>query len=157
MDVQILKLLAEHYEKQDLLSSLTEQDFIHGYGYSEIHCIDAIGLLDKPNVTKIAMHLKMTRGAASKITKKLLVKHAIEKYVLEGNKKEVYFRLTTEGEKLFQEHRCRHELWEKRDTVFFSRYSREELSKICVFFADFNAYLGEQIEQLSKEKREYKC
>ena len=152
MDKRIIELLAEHLEKQDLLSKLTEKEFLHGYGYSEIHCIDAIGRLDLPNVTKIASYLKMTRGAISKITKKQISEGLIESYSLEDNKKEIYFRLTMEGKKLFDEHEQRHEIWEKRDSYFFSKYSPEKLAEICAFFEEFNAYLGEQIELLSKDK-----
>ena len=105
MNFPILALLAEHLEKQDLLSKLTEKEFLHGHGYSEIHCIDAIGTLDKPNVTNIANRLNMTRGAISRMSKKLKAKELIESYFLENNKKEVYFRLTDKGEKLFNEHK----------------------------------------------------
>lgn len=52
MRYPILDLLSEHLEKQDLFSKLIEKEFLHGYGYSEIHFIDAIGTLDAPNVTK---------------------------------------------------------------------------------------------------------
>jgi len=153
MDYPILALLAEHLEKQDLLSKLTEREFLHGYGYSEIHCIDAIETLVKPNVTKIANHLKMTRGAISRMARKQIDQGLVESYSLEDNKKEIYFRLTNMGEKLFNEHKKRHEIWAKRDSEFFNKYSEYELSEICTFFKEFNAYLGEQIKLLSKEKR----
>lgn len=153
MNDKILELLAEHLEKQDLLSKLTEKEFLHGYGYSEIHFIDAIGVLNAPNVTKIANHLKVTRGAVSRMAKKQIAQNLIESYSLEDNKKEIYFRLTKNGEKLFNEHQQRHELWKQRDSEFFSKYSEERLCEIYTFFKDFNVYLGEQIELISKEKR----
>lgn len=153
MDYPILALLAEHLEKQDTLSKLTEKEFLHGYGYSEIHCIDAIGTLDMPNVTKIANRLKMTRGAISRMAKKQISQGLVESYSLEGNKKEIYFRLTKKGEELFNEHKQRHKMWEKRDSEFFNKYSEDKLSEICTFFEEFNGYLGEQIKILSEEKR----
>ena len=55
----ILDLFTELYEKQDILSKLTQSSSLQGYGYSVIHCLDAIGILDGPNITKIAEHLKM--------------------------------------------------------------------------------------------------
>lgn len=61
--------LVELYEKQDMLNKLTSKEFIQSYGYSEIHCIDLIGKLEKPNVTKISSKLSMTRSAISKIVK----------------------------------------------------------------------------------------
>ena len=42
----ILDLFTELYEKQDILSKLTQSSSLQGYGYSVIHCLDAIGILD---------------------------------------------------------------------------------------------------------------
>ena len=59
----LLKELALMLERQDMLSKLTEGKCLDEYGYSETHCIDYIGRLELPNVTKIAEHMGMTRGA----------------------------------------------------------------------------------------------
>lgn len=136
-------------ERQDMLSQLTENQCLNEYGYSETHCIDFIGRLELPNVTKIAEHMRMTRGAISKMTKKLLAKGMIEKYTLETNKKEIYFRLTEQGKLVFEEHAKRHRLWEKRDMEFLARYPKEEIATVYTFMQEFNAYLEEQIQQLA--------
>ena len=140
----LLKELALMLERQDMLSKLTDE-----YGYSETHCIDYIGRLELPNVTKIAEHMGMTRGAISKMTKKLLAKGLIEKYTLESNKKEVYFKLTDLGKMLFEEHAKRHKRWEKRDMEFLSHYSTEDVKTVYQFMKEFNHYLEGQIEELS--------
>ena len=145
---QLLSLFAEHLEKQDLLSRLTESEILHGCGYSEIHCIAAIEELDKPNVTRIANRMKMTRGAASKITRRLFAYGLAENYALPENKKEVYFRLTSGGKALYQEHARRHSLWEQRDAAFFSRYSEAELAEIQAFMTSFNNYLETKIQEI---------
>ena len=88
------------------------------------------------------------------MTKKLLAKGLIEKYTLETNKKEVYFKLTECGRVLFQEHEKRHKQWEKRDMQFLSRYSKDETDTILKFMQEFNAYLDEQIEQYITDSRE---
>ena len=147
----LLKEIALMLERQDMLSKLTENVCLDEYGYSETHCIDYIGKLELPNVTKVAEHMQMTRGAISKMTKKLLAKGLIEKYTLENNKKEVYFRLTESGIELFKEHEKRHKLWEKRDMQFLERYSKEEIKIITKFMKEFNVYLEEQIEANTKE------
>lgn len=144
---KLLKEIALMLERQDMLSKLTESQCLDEYGYSETHCIDYIGRLNLPNVTKIAEQMQMTRGAISKMTKKLLTKGLIEKYTLETNKKEVYFRLTDAGRILFKEHEKRHKQWEKRDMKFLSRYSKEETAVILKFMEEFNVYLDGQIEQ----------
>ncbi len=145
----LLKELALMLERQDMLSQLTENQCLDEYGYSETHCIDFIGRLELPNVTKIAEHMRMTRGAISKMTKKLLAKGMIEKYTLETNKKEIYFRLTEQGKLVFEEHAKRHRLWEKRDMEFLARYPKEEIATVYTFMQEFNAYLEEQIQQLA--------
>ncbi len=145
----LLKELALMLERQDMLSQLTENQCLNEYGYSETHCIDFIGRLELPNVTKIAEHMRMTRGAISKMTKKLLAKGMIEKYTLETNKKEIYFRLTEQGKLVFEEHAKRHRLWEKRDMEFLARYPKEEIATVYTFMQEFNAYLEEQIQQLA--------
>lgn len=145
---RLLKELALMLERQDMLSKLTESQCLDEYGYSETHCIDFIGRLELPNVTKVAEHMGMTRGAISKMTKKLLAKGLIERYTLETNKKEIYFRLTDEGRLLFEEHEKRHKRWEKRDMEFLSRYSSQEVDAVCKFMQEFNGYLDEQIKAL---------
>ena len=80
---RLLQEIALMLEHQDMLSKLTESQCLDEYGYSETHCIDNIGRLELPNVTKIAEQMQMTRGAISKMTKKLLAKGLIEKYTLD--------------------------------------------------------------------------
>lgn len=62
----LLSQLVELYEKQNMLNKLTSKEFIQSYGYSEIHCIDLIGKLGKPNVTKISSKLSITRSLCKK-------------------------------------------------------------------------------------------
>ena len=64
------------------------------YTYSEMHCIDNIGQLEYPNVTKISKQMEMTKGGISKIISKLQKKGLIETYNNGENKKEKYFTLT---------------------------------------------------------------
>ena len=142
----LLQEIASMLQRQEMLTKLTENVCLEEYSYSETHCIDYIGKSELPNVTKIAENMQMTRGAISKMTKKLLAKGLIEKYTLESNKKEVYFCLTDSGMELYQEHEKRHKLWEQRDSKFLERYSKEEIDLITKFMKEFNTYLEEQIE-----------
>ena len=151
---ELLKEIALMLERQDMLSKLTENQCLDEYGYSETHCIDYIGRLELPNVTKVAEHMGMTRGAISKMTKKLLAKGLIEKYTLETNKKEVYFKLTDQGRLLFDEHAKRHKRWEKRDMEFLARYSVEDVRTVSRFMTEFNGYLEEQIETITGTQAE---
>lgn len=147
----LLSEIASMLQRQEMLTKLTENVCLEEYSYSETHCIDYIGKSELPNVTKIAENMQMTRGAISKMTKKLLAKGLIEKYTLESNKKEVYFRLTDSGMELYKEHEKRHMLWEQRDSQFLKRYSEEEIAIITKFMKEFNLYLEEQIECYTNE------
>ena len=149
---ELLKEISLMLEHQDMLTKLTESQCLDEYGYSETHCIDNIGRLELPNVTKIAEHMQMTRGAISKMTKKLLAKGLIETYTLETNKKEIYFKLTERGMILFKEHEKRHKQWEERDMQFLSRYTQDETETVMKFMQEFNEYLGSQIEKYAAEE-----
>lgn len=148
MNEKLLALFAEYLEKQDALSKLTEHEKLHSFGYSEIHTITAIGDLDNPNVTAIAEHMHMTKGAISKIIKKLLREDIIESYMKSGNNQKVYYRLKEKGQFLYEEHEKRHELWKKRDNNFFKQFTPAELEGIFAFMEKFNLYLTEQIDEL---------
>lgn len=150
MNDSLIQVFTHFLEKQEILANLSEQEFLHVYSYSEVHCIDAIAHLEKPNVTNIAHHLKMTRGGISKITTKLLQLQLIAKYQQKDNKKEVYFRLCAGGEKIFLEHQRRHILYQERDKQFYQRYSEEQLQLIKTFMETYNTYLDSKIKEMEE-------
>lgn len=152
MEKTLLRQFGEFLEKQDMLNKLTENQKLNNFGYSEIHTISAINNLENPNVTEIARQLDMTRGAISKITKKLLEKNLIEAYTIPDNKQKIFFRLTVAGQELYHEHEKRHRLWEKRDEEFLSRFSDGEQRTMFHFMAAYNEYLQRQIEEITKEQ-----
>ena len=141
-------------EKQEILSKLTEDEKLHGYNYSEIHTIAAIGSLEEPNVTNIANHMNVTRGAVSKITKRLLAQNLIEAYQQDGNKQKIFFRLTETGQCLYNEHEKRHNLWLKRDNEFIKQFDKEAIKQIETFMTEFNNYLEKQIYNLGRNTDE---
>lgn len=148
MNTKLMNLFAKYMEKQEILSKLTEDEKLHGYNYSEIHTIAAIGDLSEPNVTGIANYMNVTRGAISKITKKLLKQKMIEAYQIDGNKQKIFFKLTEDGQFLYEEHKKRHNLWIKRDEAFVKRFDKETVANIEKFMFAFNEYLEEQIIEL---------
>ena len=152
MNTALLNLFASYMEKQEILSKLTESEKLHGYNYSEIHTMDAIGKVAEPNVTGIAAYLHMTRGAISKIAKKLQQDGLIETYRLPDNQQKIFYSLTEKGKVLCDEHEKRHALWLQRDDEFLSQYDPEYLCQIERFMTDFNAYLEKKIEQLGGTK-----
>lgn len=146
-----LQKFAQLYEKQDMLSQLSASELLREHSRSEVHCINAIGSIDRPNTTKIAQHMNMTRGAISKLTKKLLAKELIVSYALEENRKEIYFHLTAAGEQISEEYERNYEAWIARDSQFFEHCSQAHLQQVNHLLDLFNEFLETQIAVLSKD------
>lgn len=154
MNTVLMNLFVKYMEKQEIISKLTGNEKLHGYNYSEIHTIAAIGDLAEPNVTRIADYMNVTRGAISKITKKLLEQKVIEAYRLEGNKQKIFFRLTESGQFVYDEHAKRHNLWLKRDSAFIKQFDSETVEQVERFMKAFNDYLETQIMELGETANE---
>ncbi|QBE99542.1 hypothetical protein PMF13cell1_05119 [Blautia producta] len=146
--MNLLNQFAEFLEKQDMLSKLTEHEKLHSYGYSEIHVIAAIGDLEEPNVTALAKTLRLTKGAVSKITKRLISSNVIEAYTIPDNRQKIFYRLLEKGRFLYEEHEKRHKLWLERDRQFLSQFTELQLEEFSKFMSSYNGYLEEQIRQL---------
>lgn len=146
--MDILPLFSEFLEKQDVLSKLTEHEMLHTYGTSEIHVIAVIKDHEHANVTLIAKVLHMTKGAISKITRKLMNSAVIETYLLSDNRQKIYFQLTAVGERLYVQHAKRHALWIQRDEQFLAQFTQTQLQEIQTFMIRYNQYLAEQIDRI---------
>nr|WP_074042370.1 MarR family transcriptional regulator [Desnuesiella massiliensis] len=142
----IMKSLKEVYEKEETLGKLAFKGEYEEYGVSEIHCLDFIGKIKDPNVTKISQSMNMTRGAISKISKKLLNSKLIHKYKKPENDKEIYFKLTELGEMLYKHHEVKHKQWEERNNKFFKTIDKKDQEVVASFLKKFNSYLDEIIE-----------
>ncbi|PTM58178.1 MarR family winged helix-turn-helix transcriptional regulator [Desmospora activa] len=124
---------------------MTENTFL------EVHCIDFIEKHDDPNVTKLAKALRVTRGAISKTTKKLIEDGAIEKYQKPGNKKEIYYKLTDSGREIYLEHEKFHSERIERDSVFFSQLSEEEKDQLVNILNKIYAQIAKELKSLGME------
>lgn len=142
----IMESLKEIYEKEETLGKIAFRGEYENYGVSEIHCLDFIGKIKDPNVTKISQSMNMTRGAISKISKKLLNSNLIDKYKKPENDKEIYFKLTELGEMLYKDHEIKHKNWEERNNKFFKNIDKEEQEVVVSFLKKFNNYLDKIIE-----------
>ncbi|MCR4694376.1 MAG: MarR family transcriptional regulator [Pseudobutyrivibrio sp.] len=154
MDKSILRPFGEWLEKHEILDRLLENPKLKGLGYSEVHTIVAIGDLDMPNVTVIADKLSMTKGAISKIIKKLQLENYIESFQANDNKQKIFYKLTGKGKEIYKLHEYRHNIWEDKDMDFLSRYSKKELDFITDFMNSYNEYLNEWVEELEETQRE---
>ncbi|WP_089153560.1 MarR family transcriptional regulator [Paenibacillus tuaregi] len=103
---------------------------------TELHTIACIGEQEPINVTSIAEKMDLSKGNTSKITAKLLAAGWVRKTQLSDNKKEVYFRLTAAGKKLFAYHDELHNKEQMRMYEFLDKYSESELDFIKRLFGD---------------------
>ncbi|MEJ8547613.1 MarR family transcriptional regulator [Brevibacillus borstelensis] len=94
---------------------------------TELHVIQSIGQGGHLNVTAISQKIGVTKSAISKITTKLMQKGLIERYQLHDNQKEVYFRLSGQGETVFSIHERHHRKIGDEWKSFLGRYAEEEL------------------------------
>lgn len=117
------------------------QSALKGYKLNEIELLEKIELLTHPNVTKLANATYMTRGAISKLTKKLMEKELITSYQLPENKKEIYFRLTTQGEHINQTHQMLHQRFANRDKEVFTNMTDEEFDTVFRFIGRYREHL----------------
>ncbi|WP_312369524.1 MarR family transcriptional regulator [Lachnoclostridium sp.] len=149
MEREILKQFTQLYNNQDILSNLINSGLNSQYSNSELHCIEAIGKLEHPNGVQLATLLSMTRGAVTKLARRLLHDGLVERYALPDNKKEIYYRLTSIGEVLYKEHEVAHTKWEERDIAFLYSVPIQEQQVVLNFLQQFNNYLQLKIQEES--------
>lgn len=151
---QVIMGLWDMFKKRMWLDSFKMKDSLKGCNPSEVHCIAYIGEDEDSNVTMLAESFNMTRGAISKLTKKLIKKKLIESYQKPDNKKEVYFRLTEQGKAIYDIHEELHKEFKDRDQVFFEQVTEEQLDVILDFAKKYNMHLDAEIKKLCVDKSE---
>lgn len=119
--------------------------------FLEVHCIDFIEKNADPNVTKLANALRVTRSAISKTTKKLLADGAIERYQKPGNKKEIYFKLTDIGRRIFAEHEKMHQARIEQDRLFFQDLSEEEKEQLVIVLNKIYKQIALELKKMGLE------
>lgn len=129
------------------LNKFKMEESLKGYKASEVHCIESIGKNRDANVTKLAESLYMTRGAISKLTKKLIKKDLIASYQKPDNKKEIYFRLTEQGKLIYKIHEELHKEFQERDKVVFEQVTEEQFDSMLNFVEKYSRHLDAEIKK----------
>lgn len=137
----------ELFNKMAWLNKYKMERSLQGYKPSEVHCIDYIGKHTETNVTRLAESLYMTRGAISKITKKLLDRQLIQSYQKQDNKKEIYFKLTEQGESVFAIHDQLHREFQQRDQLVFEQITDEQFDSMLNFIQKYSQHLDQEIQE----------
>ncbi|UUV18929.1 MarR family transcriptional regulator [Fusobacteria bacterium ZRK30] len=149
----IFEKISEFLEKAEVYNDLSNKNKNWDLSLSEIHCIDNIEKLEAPNVTLLSNTMRMTRGGITKITRKLIKKEFITSFKEEGNKKEVYFKLTSKGMEVYLDHKKSHETAKHREMNFYSAFTGEEQSTILKFLERSNDHLQKEMHKLKEIKK----
>ena len=124
------------------------EEFFEDLNLTEVHCIHWIGTLDHANVTKVSNEMGMTRGAISKICKKLLQKKLIESYQEPENNKNVYFRIAAGGKKIFAAHKVMHERKFGEKIGIVNNYDADEQAIILRFLMDVTSFVEASLKNV---------
>jgi len=144
---QVIIGFRDVYNKMVSLNKVKMEESLKGYKSSEVHCIEYIGRNVDSNVTKLSESFYMTRGAISKINKKLLKKGIIESYQKPDNKKEIYFRLTEQGKVIYKVHEELHKEFQERDKAVFEQVTQEQYDIMLSFVEKYSRHLDAEIKK----------
>ena len=122
------------------------------YTITELHCLEHIGKIDKPNVTKLSQSLHLTRGGVSKLIKKLINKKVVCSYQLDTNKKEIYYQLTALGRDIFDAHEQIHQKWSAKDLEFLQQFDANQVTFVMTFIQKYSQYLVETLKTFNWSK-----
>ena len=146
-ETQLLKGFADIYNKTVWLNKIKMEVALKECKPSEVHCIEYIGKNIDSNVTKLADDFYMTRGAISKLTKKLIEKGYIKSYQKTENKKEIYFKLTKQGEQIYKTHEDLHKEFSDRDKPVFKQITNEQFNSMITFVDAYNKHLDIEMKK----------
>ncbi len=140
-------------ERHQLIKEIEEKKyrFMSENTFLEVHCIDFIGINPDSNVTRLSNAYRVTRGAISKTTKKLLEDGAIEKYQKPENKKEIYFKLTDIGRKIYVDHEKLHQTRIEQDRIFFQNLNEEEKDQLIMSLNKIYQQISVELKNLGLE------
>ena len=144
---QVIMGFRDLYNKTVLLNKFKMEDSLKGYKSSEVHCIEYIERNADSNVTKLAESYYVTKGAISKITKKLIKKGIIESYQKPDNKKEIYFRLTEQGKVINKVHEELHKEFQERDKAVFEQVTEKQFNSMLGFVGMYSRHLDAEIKK----------
>ncbi|TPV47224.1 MarR family transcriptional regulator [Bacillus dicomae] len=144
---QVMSGFRELYNKLVWLNKDKMEEGLKGFKSSEVHCIEYIENNADSNVTQLAEAFYVTRGAISRMTKKLIQKGLIESYQKSENKKEIYFRLTEQGKEIYKIHEDLHNEFHERDKAVFEEVTEEEFDSIISFVEKYSKHLDTEIKK----------
>ncbi|MDQ0226215.1 MarR family transcriptional regulator [Metabacillus niabensis] len=111
---------------------------------SSLHVIECIGHNEPINNIGIASKMNLSKANITKITRKLTKDELINRFQLADNKKEIYFKLTAKGKRVFALHEKIHNKKKEQFYDLIGTFSNDKQIIILEF-------LEKMIHQLIKE------
>ena len=107
---------------------------------SEIHTIEVIGNNPGINVTDLAIHQGVTKGAVSQVISRLVKKNLILKMKDIKHNRGVFLKLSKEGEKAFSEHRHFHDSIHDPFFQLISKATPENIGFVLTLFEAIDGF-----------------
>jgi DNA-binding MarR family transcriptional regulator len=131
------QIVEKLYQTGVMLNNEMKQCRDYGSGHllyhSEVHLIIAIYKHKDANVSELAQVLGITNGAVPQVANKLIQKGLIEKYRLKGNKKDIYYRLTEQGELVYWGHEIHHNQIHTKIAEYLNSLDDDKVQAIATF------------------------
>ncbi len=116
----------------------------------EIHTIDAVGRLSRPNVTELAGVLGVTKGAVSQMLARLEKKGYVRKWKEGGQGNELSVELTRKGKIAYSGHIRFHALYYKG---LFDDFSEKDLAVIMRALRGIEKYIEQNTVEIDRKKK----
>lgn len=137
--------LVYQYEKMGLETNQTDC-----LTPSEMHFVESIGLSQKMTSKKIGEVLDITKGAVSQQLSKLTKSGYVTKEMSKEDRRKSYIKLTEKGLACYEEHQA---IKLNFDELLTQKLNEEEIVGFVKGLSELNHYLGDQIEQETKNER----
>lgn len=138
VEILIHKANTEDHE-EELLKEFLSRDYfkeLPNMTVTECHVIKHIGENKSINAVTISKKMNITKGGISKIMARMTRNGLIESAHLAGNRKEIFYTLTSLGEKVFLIHEKLHEKYREKFNSITRKRGKNELECIYNFLND---------------------
>ena len=137
--------------------------------HAEAAFLGAVQAFPDANMSDMSDRLRITKGAVTQLHAKLAAKGLVETYIRPGNRKEKYFRLTSEGEAVRAAYMLFHEQSNQALCEYFRTLSAHDAQivlsfldrlKDCVPFCESECIClshGEEKEGINHEQNALEC
>ena len=100
---------------------------------SEIHTVEAIANHENVNASELSKILGVTNGALNQVTNKLIKKGLVDQYKINNNNKEVYYRLTEQGQNANSGHSKHHKELYQNLIKYLADLTPEQMKTVNTF------------------------